>query len=95
MAGRLTQNTEMGKDILSKFNEGKSAASFCHQVAISPFYELFLRQNPFAKILQTQIVSNEKLRKKTFIQKSCSKNGGEIDTRWQHGSRICFATFSW
>jgi hypothetical protein len=39
-------------------NEGKSAASFCHQVSISStFYELLLRQNPFAKKLQTQIVS--------------------------------------
>jgi hypothetical protein len=39
-------------------NEGISAASFCHQVTISPtFYEQLLRQNPFAKKLQTQIVS--------------------------------------
>jgi len=39
-------------------NEGKSAVSFCHQVSISPtFYEQLLRQNPFAKKLQTQIVS--------------------------------------
>jgi hypothetical protein len=31
------------------------------------FYEQHLRQNPFAKKLQTQIVSAEKLHKKTFI----------------------------
>jgi hypothetical protein len=38
--------------------EDKSAALFCHQVSISPtFYEQLLRQNPFAKKLQTQIVS--------------------------------------
>jgi hypothetical protein len=36
----------------------KSAASLCHQVSISPtFYEQLLRQNPFAKKLQTQILS--------------------------------------
>ncbi len=39
-------------------NKGKSAASFSHQVLISPtFYEQLLRQNFFAKKLQTQIVS--------------------------------------
>jgi hypothetical protein len=39
-------------------NEGKSAASLGHQVSISPtFYEQILRQNPFAKKLQTKIVS--------------------------------------
>ncbi len=37
------------------------------------FYEQFLRQNPFAKILQTQIVSTQKLRKKTFVQKAAHK----------------------
>jgi hypothetical protein len=37
---------------------GKSAASTCSQVSISPtFYEQLLRQNPLAKKLQTQIVS--------------------------------------
>jgi hypothetical protein len=36
-------------------------------VSISPtFYEQLLCQNPFAKKLQIQIVSTEKLRKKTF-----------------------------
>jgi len=44
-----------------------------HLVSISPtFYEQLLRQNPFAKKLQAQIVSTQKLRKKTFIRKSCS-----------------------
>jgi hypothetical protein len=59
--------------MLTKFNERKSAASFCHQVTISPFYELFLCQNPFAKILQTQIVSNEKLRKNLSYKKAAQK----------------------
>jgi hypothetical protein len=36
------------------------------------FYEQLLCQNPFAKNLQTQIVSTLKLHKKTFVQKSCS-----------------------
>jgi hypothetical protein len=41
-----------------KLNEGKSAANFCHQVSISStFYEQLLHQNPFAKKIQTQIVS--------------------------------------
>jgi hypothetical protein len=44
---------------IESVNEGISAASFWHQlVSISPtFYEQLLRQNPFAKKLQTQIVS--------------------------------------
>jgi hypothetical protein len=38
-----------------------------HQVAISPtFYEQLLRQNPFAKKLQTQIVSTLKLCKELW-----------------------------
>jgi hypothetical protein len=37
---------------------GKLTTSACHQVSISPtFYEQLLRQNPFTKKLQTQIVS--------------------------------------
>ncbi len=42
------------------------------QVSISPtFYEQLLRQNPFAKKLQTQILSTLKAAQKTFVQKSC------------------------
>jgi len=38
-----------------------------HQVTISPtFYEQLLRQNPFAKKLQTQIVSTFKLCKELW-----------------------------
>jgi hypothetical protein len=41
---------------------------------ISPtFYEQLLRQNPFAKNLQTQIVSTLKLRKKLFYKKADPK----------------------
>jgi hypothetical protein len=40
-------------------------------VSISPtFYEQLLRQNPFAKKLQTQIVENKSCAKK-FVRKSC------------------------
>ena len=40
-------------------------------VSISPtFYEQLLRQNPFAKKLQTQIVSTEKLHKKLSYEKA-------------------------
>jgi hypothetical protein len=40
------------------FYQDKSAANLCHLVSISPtFYEHLLRLNPFAKKLQTQIVS--------------------------------------
>jgi hypothetical protein len=43
-------------------------------VSISPtFYEQLLRQNPFAKKLQTQIVSTEKLRKKLLHEKAARK----------------------
>jgi hypothetical protein len=43
------------------------------QVSISPtFYEQLLCQNPFAKKLQTHIVSTFKAAQKTFVQKSCS-----------------------
>ncbi len=44
------------------------------QVSISPtFYEQLLRQNPFAKKLQTQIVSTKRLRKKPLYEKAVSK----------------------
>jgi hypothetical protein len=43
-------------------------------VSISPtFYEQLLRQNPFAKKLQTQIVSGEKLGKKLLYEKAARK----------------------
>jgi hypothetical protein len=43
-------------------------------VSISPtFYEQLLRQNPFAKKLQTQIVSTEKLFKKLSYEKAAHK----------------------
>jgi hypothetical protein len=43
-------------------------------VSISPsFCEQLLRQNPFAKKLQTQIVSTKKLRKKLSYEKSAHK----------------------
>ncbi len=43
-------------------------------VSISPtFYEQLLRQNPFAKKLQTQIVSTEKLFKKLLYEKAARK----------------------
>jgi hypothetical protein len=46
-----------------------------HQVSLSPtFYEQLLRQNPFTKKLQTQIVSTEKLHKKLsklLYEKGC------------------------
>jgi hypothetical protein len=59
-------------------------------VSILPtFYEQLLHQNPFAKKLQTQIVSIEKLRKKLSYEKAARK----LDTRWQHCSQIGFATF--
>jgi hypothetical protein len=44
------------------------------QVSISPtFYEQLLCQNPFAKKLQTQIVSTSKLRKKLLYEKAALK----------------------
>jgi hypothetical protein len=43
-------------------------------VSISPtFYEQLLRQNPFAKKLQTQIVSTLKLREKPLCEKAAHK----------------------
>jgi hypothetical protein len=43
-------------------------------VSISPtFYEQLLCQNPFAKKLQTQIVSTQKLRKKLLYKKAARK----------------------
>ncbi len=43
-------------------------------MSISPtFYEQLLRQNPFAKKLQTQIVSTQKLRKKLSYEKAGRK----------------------
>jgi len=43
-------------------------------VSISPtFYEQLLRQNSFAKKLQTQIVSIYKLRKKLLYKKAACK----------------------
>ena len=51
----------------------------CHQVSISPaFYEQLLRQNPFTKKLQTQIVSTEKLRKKLLYKKAARKILGKL-----------------
>ncbi len=47
---------------------------FTHQVAISPtFYEQLLRQNPFAKKLQNQIVSTYKVCKKLSYEKAARK----------------------
>jgi hypothetical protein len=44
------------------------------QVAISPtFYEQLLCPNPFAKKIQTQIVSTEKLRQKLSYEKAAHK----------------------
>jgi hypothetical protein len=46
----------------------------CRLVSISPtLYEQLLRQNPFAKKLQTQIASKEKLRKKRSYKKAAHK----------------------
>jgi len=43
---------------MAAINGGKSGASFCTQVSIlETFYEQLMRPNPFAKKLQTQIVS--------------------------------------
>jgi hypothetical protein len=43
-------------------------------VSISPtFYEQLLRQNPFAKKLQTQIVSTLKVRKELWYEKAACK----------------------
>jgi hypothetical protein len=43
-------------------------------VSISPtFYKQLLRQNPFAKKLQTQIVSTQKLHKKLLYKKAARK----------------------
>jgi len=43
-------------------------------LSISPtFYEQLLRQNPFAKKLQTQIVSTSKLHKKFLYEKVARK----------------------
>jgi len=43
-------------------------------VSISPtFYEQLLRQNPFAKNLQTQIVSTKKVRKELWYEKAACK----------------------
>jgi hypothetical protein len=40
-------------------------------VSISPtFYEQLLRQNPFAKKLETQIVSTTRLRKELWYEKA-------------------------
>ena len=45
-----------------------------HLVSISPtFYEQLLHQNPFAKKLQTQIVSTEKLCMKLLYEKAARK----------------------
>jgi hypothetical protein len=50
-AGKQTKTQKL------KFHFFKSIGT-CDQVSISPtFYEQLLRQNPFAKKLQTQIVS--------------------------------------
>jgi hypothetical protein len=47
------------------------AVSEVDLVSISPtFYEQLLSQNPFAKKLQTQIVSASKLRKKLLYEKA-------------------------
>jgi hypothetical protein len=40
---------------------------------LATFYEQLLNQNPFAKKLQTQIVSTEKLRKKLLYKKASRK----------------------
>jgi hypothetical protein len=43
-------------------------------VSISPtFYEQLLRQNPFAKKIQTQIVSTYKVRKELWYEKAACK----------------------
>jgi hypothetical protein len=43
-------------------------------LSISPtFYEQLLRQNPFAKKLQTQIVSTEKVCKEFWYEKAACK----------------------
>jgi hypothetical protein len=43
-------------------------------VSISPtFYEQLLRQNPFAKKLETQIVSTYRLRKELWYEKTARK----------------------
>jgi hypothetical protein len=43
-------------------------------VSISPtFYEQILRQNPFAKKLETQIVSTLRLRKELWYEKAARK----------------------
>jgi hypothetical protein len=43
-------------------------------VSISPtFYEQLLRQNPFARKLQTQIVNTQKLSKKLSYEKAACK----------------------
>ena len=46
----------------------------CHLVSISPtFYEQLLRQSPFAKKLQTQIVSTLKVRKQLWYEIAAHK----------------------
>jgi hypothetical protein len=58
------------------------------QVSISPtFYEQLLHQIPFAKKLQTQFSSIQKVRKELWYEK-CMQNIGEIDT---HTKVICTA----
>ncbi len=60
-------------------------------MSISPtFYEHLLRQNPFAKKLQTQILSTEKLRKELWYEKAARiiYNIGEIDS---HTKVLCAA----
>jgi len=54
-------------------HENACLAHFGNLGPISPtFYEQLLHQNPFAKNLQTQIISTFKLCKKTYVLKSFS-----------------------
>jgi hypothetical protein len=72
-------------------NWDKSAASFCHQVSISPtFYEQLLRQNPFAKKIQTQIASTLKLRKKLSYKKAAHKILVKLTPDGSMGHRYVF-----
>ncbi len=61
----------------------QSGLGMGNQVSISPiFYEQLLHQNPFAKKLQTQIVSTKKLHKKLSYKKAAHKMLVKLTSVW-------------
>ncbi len=65
-------------------------------MSISPtFYEQLLRLNPFAKKLQTQIVSTEKLRKKLTYAKAARKILVKLTPGENVLKTFFFVTYQW